>query len=89
MVAGVGGDLVSNSGPSLIVDQRRLLAVMELTVVRNPSGINRVREHPVDMPAREGLATSLSAIRCCSALRPQTEAVGLFFDPAHAAELTI
>src|SRR5438105_3410062 len=89
MVARIGCELVSNSGPALIVDQGRLLAGMELTLVRYLTGVNWVREQCVEMTAREGFAAALGAIRRCAAFRPQPETVGLLLDPAHAAELTI
>src|SRR4051812_30078463 len=89
MVARVGCELVPNSGPALIVDQRRLLAGVELTLVRYLAGVNWVREQCVEMTARKGFAAALGAIRLCAAFRPKPEAVDLFLDPAHAAELTI
>jgi hypothetical protein len=51
VIAGVGGELVPNSSPGLIVDQRRLLARVEFTLVRNPAGVNWVREQRVEMTA--------------------------------------
>jgi hypothetical protein len=42
MVACVGGELVSNSSPGLIVDQRQMLTGVEPTFVRNLTGVNRV-----------------------------------------------
>src|SRR5205807_4191260 len=89
MVACVGGELVSNSSPGLIVDQRRMLAGVEFTLVRYPAGVNWVREQCIEMTAREGFAAALGAIRCRAAFRPKPETVGLLLDPAHAAELTI
>src|SRR5438105_3687370 len=89
MVAGVGGELVSNSSPGLIVDQRRVLAGVELTLVRNLPGVDRVRQQCVEVTAREGLAAALGAIRCRAAFRPKSKAVGLLLDPAHTTELTI
>src|SRR3989440_6559244 len=89
MVARVGCELVPNSGPALIVDQRRLLAGVELTLVRNLAGVNWVREQCVEMTAREGFAAALGAVRCRAAFRPKPETVGRLLDPAHAAELTI
>src|SRR5271156_4455268 len=89
MVARVCCKLVPNSGPALIVDQRRLLAGVELTPVRYPAGVNWVREQCVEMTAREGFAAALGAIRGCAPFRPKPETVGLLLDPAHAAELTI
>ena len=53
MIDGIGGELALNKGPGLIVDQRRMLARVELILVRNLPDINRVREQSVDMPARE------------------------------------
>ena len=58
------------NGPAFIVDQRRLLARMELTVVHYLAGVNWVREQGVEMAAREGLAAAFGAIRCCPAFRP-------------------
>src|SRR5205814_9625887 len=89
MVARIGGELVSNSGPALIVDQGRLLAGVEFTLVSYVAGVNRVREQCVEMTAREGFAAALGAIRCRAAFRPKPETVGLLLDPAHAAEITI
>src|ERR1700730_12642356 len=89
MVPRVGCELGPNSQPGLIVDQSRLLAGVELTLVRYPAGVNWVRKQCVEMTAREGFAAALGAIRCRAAFRPKPETVGLLFDPAHAAELTI
>src|SRR5271169_7113336 len=89
MVARIGYELVPNSGPALIVDQRWVLAGVELTLVRYLAGVNWVREQCVEVSAREGLAAALGAIRRCAAFRPKPETVGLLLDPAHAAELTI
>src|SRR5260370_33293648 len=89
MVARIGCELVSNSGPALIVDQSRLLARVELTLVSYVAGVNWVREQGVEMTAREGFAAALGAIRCRAAFRPKPETVGRLLDPAHAAELTI
>src|SRR5271163_1333614 len=89
MVARIGCELVPNSGPALIVDQRRLLAGVELTLVRNLAGVNWVREQCVEMTAREGFAAALGAFRRCAAFRPKPETIGLVLDPAHAPELTI
>src|ERR1700730_12956615 len=89
MIACVGSGLVSNSGPGFAMDQRRMLAGVELTPVLNLTGKDRVREEMVEVPAREGLPAALGALRCRAALRSEPEAVGLFFDPAHAAELAI
>src|SRR5207302_4405699 len=89
MVARVGGELVPNSGPALVVDQGRLLAGVEFTLVSYVAGVDRVREYCVEMTAREGFAAALGAVRRCAAFRPQPETVGLLLDPAHAAELTI
>src|SRR3984893_16291836 len=66
-----------------------MLAGIELTFVRNLSGVNWVREQCVEMTAREGFAAALGAIRCRAAFRPKPETVGLLLDPAHAAELPI
>src|ERR1700756_5939571 len=89
MVARVGCELVPNNAPARIVDQRRLLARVELTLVHYMAGVNWVREQCVEMTAREGFAAALGAIRRCPAFRPKPETVGLLLDPAQAAELTI
>src|SRR5436190_19724861 len=89
MVARVGFELVPNDGPARIVDQRRLLARMELTLVDYLAGVNWVREQCVEMTACEAFAAPLGAIRRCPAFRPKPETVGLLLDPTHAAELTI
>src|SRR5271155_3645194 len=89
MVARVGCELVPNSGPALIVDQGRLLAGVELTLVCYLAGVNWVREQCVEMTAREGFAAAIGAIRRCAAFRPKPETIGLVLDPAHAAELPI
>src|SRR3954464_9146026 len=85
----VGCELVPNSNPGLIVDQGRLLAGVELTPVRYPAGVNRVREQCIEMTPREGFAAALGAIRRCGAFRQKPETVGRLLDPAHAAELKI
>src|SRR5271169_2848916 len=89
MVARVDCELVPNSGPTLIVDQGRLLAGVELTLMRYLAGVNWVREQCVEMTAREEFAAALGAFGRCAAFRPKPEAVGLLLDPAHAAELKI
>src|SRR6516225_8956096 len=40
--AGIGRELVANRGPGLLIDQRRMLARVEVTLMRNPTGVNRV-----------------------------------------------
>src|SRR5437868_11172967 len=89
MVARIGCELVPNSGPALIVDQGRLLAGVEFTLVSYVAGVNWVREQCVEMTARERFAAALGAIRRCAAFRPKPETVGLLLDPAHAAEFMI
>src|SRR4029077_15820235 len=89
MVTCVRSKLIPNSGPGLGVNQRRLLTGVELAVVCNLTDVDRVREQLVDVPAREGFAAAFGAASRRAALGPEPEAVGLFFDPAHAAELTI
>src|SRR5438045_167911 len=51
MVARVGCELVPNNGPARVVDQRRLLARMALTVVHYLADVNWVREQCVEMTA--------------------------------------
>src|SRR5437763_6235348 len=51
MVARVNCKLVPNNGPARIVDQRRVLARMELTLVDYLAGVNWVREQCVEMTA--------------------------------------
>src|SRR2546427_8205393 len=89
MVARVGGEPVPNGGPSLGVDQRRMLSGVELALVCNLTDVDRVGEQPVDVPAREGFAAALGAACRRAALGPEPEAVGLLLDPAHAAEFAI
>jgi hypothetical protein len=86
MVARSGSELVPDSGPGLIVGQRRMQTGVELTLSRYLPGVDRVCEQPIDMPAREGFAAALGAIRPHTAFRPEPEAVGLLLDPAHAAD---
>src|SRR5690348_7937032 len=81
MVARIGSELVPDSGPGVIVDQRRMLPGVELTLVRNLTGVDRVRQQPINMAAREGFAASLGAIRCRAVFCPQPEAVGLGRSP--------
>jgi hypothetical protein len=38
MIAGIGDELVANCNPGLGVDQSRMLAGIELTLVRDPTG---------------------------------------------------
>src|SRR5262245_27470184 len=66
-----------------------MLARIELTLMRYPTGVNRVRQYSVDVSAREGRATAFGVIRRCAALRPQSEPVRRILDPAYAAKLTI
>src|SRR5215471_14230833 len=61
MVARIGSELVANSRPGRIVDQRRMQTGIEFALVRNPAGVDRIREQPIDMPAREGSAAALGA----------------------------
>src|SRR4051812_21037473 len=89
MVARVGCKLVPYNGPARIVDQRRVLARVELTLVHYLAGVNWVREQGVEMTAGEGFAAALGAIRRSPAFRPKPEPVGLLLDPTPAAELTI
>ena len=89
MVAGVGREPIANGGPDLNVNQRRMLPQVELALVRNLPGVDRVCDQLVEVPARERFAATLGATRCYAALCLQAEAVGLLLDPAHAAELAI
>src|SRR5215831_13523086 len=89
MVAGMGGKPVANRGPGLLVDQCRMLARIELTFMRNPTGVNRVRQYSVEVSARERRAAALGAVCRRAALRPQSEPVSFILDLAHAAKLTI
>ena len=66
-----------------------MLAGVELALVRNLPDVDRVRQQPVDVSARERFAAALGAARRRAALCPEPQAVGLLLDPAHAAELTI
>jgi hypothetical protein len=42
MVAGVGGEPIANGGPGLIVNQRRLLPRVELALVGDLTGVDRI-----------------------------------------------
>jgi len=44
MVPRIGSELVANSGPGFGIDQRRMLAGVELTLVGNLTGVNGIRE---------------------------------------------
>src|SRR5438132_14235655 len=89
MIARIARDLVAYRRPGLSIDQHRMLAWVELVFVRNLTGVNRVREHRVDVSAGERFAATLGAICPSGALAVQPEVVGLVLDPAHATELTI
>src|SRR5262249_15669483 len=89
MVASVGREPIANDGPGLIVNQRRMLPLEELALVRNLPGVDRVWEQVADVPARDRFAAARGAIRRHAALCLQPEAVGLLPDPMHAAKLTI
>src|SRR6516162_8905171 len=90
MLAGVGGEPIANGGPGLIVNQRRMLPLEELTLVRNLPGVDRVCEQVVDVPARERFAAARGAIGCCyAAVRPPRGGVGLLLGPAPASDLPI
>jgi hypothetical protein len=67
----------------------RLEVGRELAPVRNLPGVDRIREQPIEMSAREGCAAALRAIRRCAAFCSEPEAIGFFLDPAHAPKLTI
>src|SRR5271169_5165204 len=77
----MGRELLLNSSPGLIIDQRRMLARVEPTLVRNPTGVDRVCQQPIKMPTRERFAAALGAIRRCAAFRAKPETVGLLLDP--------
>src|SRR5215469_17572280 len=64
-------------------------AGIEFALVRNPTGVDRIREQPIDMSAREGSAAALGATPRPGAFCSEPEAIGFFLDPAHAAKLTI
>ena len=49
--AGIGGELRLNCGPHLIVDQRLMLAGVELVFMRYLTEVHLVREQPVDVSA--------------------------------------
>src|SRR5271168_4277406 len=89
MVTRIARDLVPYRGPAISIDQRRMLAGVKLVFMGNLASVDRVREHRVNVSAREGFAATLGAIRRCAAFRAKPEAVGFLLYPAHAAELTI
>ena len=51
MIAGTGGELRLNRGPHVIIDQRLMLARVELPLMRNLTDVNWVREQPVEVSA--------------------------------------
>ena len=89
MTARLGRELVLHGGPGLRIDQSGMLSGVELAFVGNPTSVNRVREQPVDVPARKRLAATLDAVCCHAALCAQSELIGRLLDPAHAAEFQI
>src|SRR6516162_8231753 len=89
MTPRMGRELVSNGVPRLDIDQRRMLSGVELAFVSDLTDVNRVREQPVDVPAREGHPAALAAARCGAPLCLEPESVGLLLDPAHATKLPI
>jgi hypothetical protein len=54
-------ELELDAVPSLLVDDRRMQAVVDLALVAKSSNINRVREDPVDVATRHKVATRRSA----------------------------
>src|SRR5215469_16338484 len=85
----IAGELVANCIPGLGIDQSRMLAGVELTLVRDLADVHRVGEQPVEVPAREGSAAALGAVPCRATLCSQAEAIGLILEAAHAAKLAI
>jgi hypothetical protein len=71
-----------------LVDQRLVLAFVELSFVSNPANVDRVGEELVDVPARERLATLREAL-CNTALGHEAEPVGRLLHPAYPAEFEI
>ena len=51
MITGIGNELVANSSPRLGVDQSRMLAGIELSLVGDLTGVDRVGEQAIEMPA--------------------------------------
>ena len=52
MTARQDRELVLHGGPNRGVDQSGMLSRIELAFVGNLTGVNRVREQPVNVPAR-------------------------------------
>src|SRR5260370_39745768 len=73
--------------PNTVLTYAYDLAHLWRFLVHNLTAVDRVREQLVDVPAREGFVAAFGAASRRAALGPEPEAVGLFFDPAHAAEL--
>src|SRR5207245_5775632 len=63
MVRRVGNELIPNGGPGLGIDQRRMLAGVELALVNNLTDVDGVRQQMVDVSAGEGFAAALGAAR--------------------------
>src|SRR6266576_5304725 len=74
--------------PGRLVDQRLVLAFVELSFVGNPANVDRVGEELVDVPARERLATLREAL-CNTALGHEAEPVGRLLHSAYTAEFEI
>src|SRR5215831_3305937 len=80
VVRRVGGKLVPHGPPSLCIDERRMLAGIELALVGNLTDVDRVREQLVDVPAGERFTAALDAARRRAALCHEAEAIGLVLD---------
>src|SRR6516162_5868251 len=89
MTARLGRELVLHGGPSLGIDQSGMLSGITLTPVGDLPEVDRVREQPVDVPAREQFATALTSVRRRAALGLEPELVSRLLDTPHATKLAI
>src|SRR6516162_11068011 len=66
-----------------------MLSGVNLALVGDLTSVNRVREQPIDVPARKRLATALTAVCRRAALGLEPELVGCLLDTPHTTELTV
>src|SRR5436190_15746474 len=87
-VMGVGRQLCLNRGPGLLIDQPVVSALIELSLMRDPSRIDRVGQQLVDMAAGKRLLALRESFHD-AALCSEAKLFGYLLDPPHAAEFEI
>src|SRR6516165_1432441 len=85
VTARLGGKLVPHGGPRLGIDYSGMLSGVELAFMGDLPEVDRVREQPVDVPAREQFGTALTAVRPRAPLGLEPELVSRLLDTPHAA----